>query len=75
MCDIDLGEADHCIFKMIECYMDKYGTYALRDFHCVDFSQSNFIRHGIKVKNFVSSFLRNKFFLNKVRRKHSKGKR
>ena len=31
MCDIDLGESDHCIFKMIERYMNEYGLYALRD--------------------------------------------
>ena len=31
MCDIDLGESDHCILKMIERYMNEYGLYGLRD--------------------------------------------
>ena len=62
MCDIDLGESDHCIFKMIERYRNKYGLYALRDFivqnlvsNLLDISM--FTQYGINAKYFVSLFL------------------
>ena len=60
MCDIDLGESDHCIFKMIERYMNNYGLYALKDF-IVQNLVSNlidvFTQYGIKAKIFISLFL------------------
>ena len=60
MCDIDLGESDHCIFKMIERYMNNYGSYALKDF-IVQNLVSNlidiFTQYGIKAKIFISLFL------------------